>query len=288
MCGVEPGLLNNREAAGLLWVAVVGGFVLTRPNRQSVLRSLGGVFRTLVGPKLLLPLFAYGAWLTAAVWLASTVGLWTADLVKPTVLWGLFAGLAFYFNVTKPLKEDAYFKRAFIGAIGASALVEFVVNLKSFPLAVELITQPLVAVLAMTAIVARQNPEQQIVVKVSNVVTAGYGLMALAWATWSVLSNWHQVATTSLALELLMPVWLTPVALGFVYVLAIVMAYESAFMRIDWNAKGRSTWRLKAALLLTARLRLRVLRRLPGRPSFEASRKTTFGGARRVFASEAA
>lgn len=281
---MEEGVLNNREMAGLIWLVVLAVYVLWQPGRAKLLKSLGAAAGIIVTPKLLVPLVTYVGWLVGAVWLANRVGLWDAGLLKPTLLWGIFAGIALFFSWTKALDQEAFFKSALLAAIGVSIFVEFFVSFQSFPFAVELVVQPLVALAAMLAIVAERKPGQEIVVKAANAIIVGFGLVALVWVAWNVITRWTEIDGVVVVKEVLMPVWLAPIALAYVYVLAIYAGYEQAFKRIDWKADGRSTWRQKAAFLSVAGFRLKRLRRLNVTAQMRVAEETSFKSARRALA----
>lgn len=281
---METGLLTNRELAGLIWLAVLAVLVLWQPSRDKLIGSVAAASITLVAPVVLVPLILYAAWLAGAVWLADRVGLWGSELLKPTVLWVIFAGVGLYFSMTKALQQEDFFKSALLAAVGASVFVEFFVSFQSFPLVIELIAQPIVAVFAMMAIVAARRPGQEIVVKASSWITISFGLAAVAWVMWNVITRWQEIDGAGVIKEILLPFWLTPIALAFVYLLALYAGYEQAFKRIDWKADERSTWRQKAALVSVAGIRMRKLRRLHGAAQVRLADETSFKGARRAAA----
>ena len=282
---MEKGV-SNRELASLIWLGVVMAFVFLQPSRRKVADSLGKVVAALTTAKLLMPLAMYAGWLGSWIWLAQKVGVWDSGLLKPTLLWTIFSGIGLYFSLTKALQQEAFFKSAILATMAVSAFVEFFIGFQSFPLFVELVGQPVVAMFGMIAIVAARNPGQQAVVKVANAVLGGSGLAATAWVAWNIVTRWGEIDGASVVKELLLPVWLTPIALVFVYVVALFAGYEQVFKRIDWKAKGRTTWRQKAALFSVAGVRLKQLRRLHGGIQMRVAAETTFKGARSVVAQQ--
>lgn len=281
---MEPGLLTNREIAVLIWLGVLVAYLLGQPGRVELLRSFGAVARSAATPKLLLPFLLYFVWLAGSVWLALRLGLWNTSLLKPTVLWALFAGGAVYFSVNKALNQESFFKSALVAAVGASVTVEFFVSFQSFPLVVELVAQPIVALFAMVAVVAAREPGREAVVKLARWIVITFGFAAVAWVAWNVATRWQEIEVANVLRELLLPFWLTPIALLFVYALALLVGYEQAFARIDWKPGERSSWRQKLALLSVADIQLKDLRRISGLAQLQIAEETTFKGARRVAA----
>ncbi len=77
-------------------MVVIG--ILATDRERRVVGGIGSVFKTLLHPKMLVPLIAYVAWLGACVLAARHVGLWNAELTKPTLVWATFSGFALYFS----------------------------------------------------------------------------------------------------------------------------------------------------------------------------------------------
>lgn len=281
---MEDGVLNNRELAGLIWLGIILAYIVSRPERGRLAKSLGAVAVTLATPKLLVPMVMFVGWLAGGVWLADEVGLWEHGLLKPALLWSCFVGIGLYFGVTKAIQQESFFRSALLTTIGVSAFIEFFVSFQSFPLVVELIAQPVVALCAMTTIVAARRPGQEVLVKATNSVVVGFGFAAVAWVAWNLVTRWNEIDVGGVIREMLMLVWLTPIALAFVYFLALYVGYEQAFGRIDWKANGRSTWRQKVAMLSVAGVRLKRLRRIDGAGQLRVADEATFKGARRVLA----
>jgi hypothetical protein len=111
------------------------------------------------------------------------------------------------------------------------------------------------------------------------------GVLALAgFILIQVVRQWQQVTTRANLLELLLPVWLTLALLPFIYVASILLAYGSAFNRIDW-ALGKTSdgsWKAKLALVTVLRGRRVDASRFAGRWVSEAAAAPSFRAARRV------
>ena len=98
------------------------------------------------------------------------------------------------------------------------------------------------------------------IAKWANIYLSLYGLLAVTWAILHLAREWSAVNQQLLVLEFLLPIWLTPVALLFVYPLTVIAAYESAFLKIRFAAKGRRRFNHRLALVLRTGGSLRILR----------------------------
>ena len=66
-------LLNNRELATLIWIAVAAAWVLSRRDLRS---GIADIFKILVKPLLLLPLLGMLGWIALEIWAGGKLALW--------------------------------------------------------------------------------------------------------------------------------------------------------------------------------------------------------------------
>ncbi len=195
---------------------------------------------------------------------AARVGLWTSELLKPTILWILLSGLALPLNLNQAISRPTFFRNAIARTLGAAALLEFIVGLKSFPLPIELPGQALAVLFAGVSVYTKGDDEHATTHKVANGYLAIFGLSAASWAAVHLARNWATIDRAVVIREFLLPLWMTPIALAFVYLFALVAAHESALKRMRrWKKDGRLLGQ-RLAILLRANVRLGTLRLVTG------------------------
>lgn len=236
---MESGLFNNRELASLLWFAGIATWLLVRHRRSTVdaVRGLARAFRPVMAHFGL-----YGAWIAIVAVVGGRLGLWNVGLLKATVLWALLSGTGLFASTIDVLKGRRWFRRVIVSTIGATAVVEFFVNLKSFPLAIEIVPQPVVFLALVLPMVAR-DPEHQPV---------------------RTLAGW------------------TSTLIGFLYLFTLYMAYEQLLKRMTWRAQGKSILRQRIAVVASGGPRLSVLRDLQGGNDYEVVHASGFVAAWRA------
>ena len=72
-------VLNNRELASLIWLAVAAAWVLSRRDLRS---GIAGILKSLTNPLLLLPLLGLLGWIALEIWAGGKLGLWNTGLVS--------------------------------------------------------------------------------------------------------------------------------------------------------------------------------------------------------------
>lgn len=238
----------------MLVVASVGFSIL----RSNEVREAGRrVLNSFWDKKIVIPLVFFGSYIAASLWLASRIGLWNMDLLGPTIVWFLLAGIPMFVGITDALKDPSYWKRTIVGTFGIGVLVDFVMNLTDFGFQVELILQSILIVLALLYWVSGIEPRHASVRKALAVLL---GLVWVAFATLTIREIYDQrpsFALNELALSFALVLWLPLIALPCLYLIALYAAYENVFIRLSYGPLSKNlNRRTQLALVLGLNLRL--------------------------------
>ncbi|MPZ63016.1 MAG: hypothetical protein GEU93_17350 [Propionibacteriales bacterium] len=270
-------MVSSRELASLIWigVAAIGLSVLLIRSREGR-ASLVGVLRALAHPKVLVSLLAFFAYISACVWVADVVGAWTSSMLKETLIWTIISSFAVIFASTKADKDPDYFRKAFVAVFGINVVVEFIFGLVSFAFWLEFVLQPVLALLILLELVARQNAETP-VAKAVDWLLAGLGF---AFLGGTLLEVWSQSGDMDWVLQLrtfAMLVWLPITTIPFIYSLAWVMTYERVILQLRFRLGDERvpTW-MKAAVAVGFNRNLHDLGRIRGRGPYEVARSSSF------------
>ncbi len=245
---------------------------LRRSGRRGLLRSVSDIVSTLAKPKLLIPTLLYVVAVLGMLIPASRFGLWEPSRWKTTVIWLLVSGLGLLFSLNQAIEDATFFRRTVLRTLGVVGIVEFIANLESFALWVEIPGQ----LLAVTAITTTSLAEASAPRQIASTYLGIYGLCALAWGAWHLIGEWPQADHGVLIKEFLMPIWLAPVALLMVYAYAVLAAYESTFIRMRIIKEGGSLARQHLALVLRTGIWLPHLRLVRGQGAHRIARTDGF------------
>ena len=258
-------LFSNRELASLILLGLGGlvALVLVVKSRTTSLNSFRSAFSLLVSSKILFAvLLLYVGWVLVALIPASQLGLWEPGLWKPTILWLLLSGFGLLFTLNDAIEKPGFFQQVLVRRLGFLAIVEFLVNLESFALWVEIPAQVLAVLCAV--VMAAQNTKHAAAAKLADAYLVLFGLSALAWAGWHLVTNWSNADQGALVRELLLPIWLTPVALIFVYGRAVVDFHALIFRLMRRTKKEGPLAKQRLAMVMRTLLSLPSLRLFRG------------------------
>lgn len=269
---------DNRELAILLWLSVFLCWVLSKPELRS---GLGGVFRSFFQPFICLSLLAMAGYMALEVCAGARLGIWNSELVKPTLLWAVLSGGVMFFESNKAARDSRFFRTVLVETVAIGVFIEFFMNVFVMSLLTELIVQPVIAALAILRAVAGNKGENRQLRKFLHILLALTGFAFLAYTGWRTNTDWATLDLREVTLEFLLPVWLTAGLLPCIYVLSLVITYDSALRGVNWAAKdGRPRWRAWLALAAGLHFRHRDVnafnwnraRQLVEAPSLSAAR----------------
>ena len=85
------------------------------------------------------------------------IHFWNISATKDTILWTLGSAFGMYFSLNKVAQDENYFNNVILDNLKIVLLLEFVVNLYSFSLPVELIVIPIVSFIVLLNVLYHLN-----------------------------------------------------------------------------------------------------------------------------------
>jgi hypothetical protein len=273
---------NNREWAIFFWLVVFLTWALIKipGSRRSIVQLASTFFRPPLSP----------AWSVMAVWVAGEVLLavrvsaWDLQLTADTILWFITSALVMFMKLPEVGRRDHYFLRKAVEAFTITAVVQAYVSLVTLNLIGEFILQPILGFVALLYAFAQVKSDYRMVRILLERVLVLVSVALVVYVTSSLVHTWSDVDKPELLRQIGLPMWLTIGLLPCGYVLALYIAYNSAFFRIGFaSGRRRPSWRQRAALLLTLHLRLRAVSEFASVPWPERfASASTFAEQRRV------
>jgi len=269
--------LSNREWAVVVWLTV---FVLGAMLMKDVRSVFWGILKMLVHPKIAIPIVLFGVYIAGVVLIAWRFGLWDSDLIKDTIIWTLGPAFVLFFNLTRVGEQD-FLRRTVRHTLTMVVVLEFIVNLYSFSLPVEIVIVPATTVMALTAIVAGTKSEYAPVGRFLNWVLAIIGFGLVGHALDLVVRGWATLDKAGAVRELVLPIWLTLAIVPIIYVFGLLSVYETIFVRLRFVIhEPRERRHAKWALVSTLHFRAGSLAQFGGEWQHRLTQTHSFKDAR--------
>ena len=260
---MSESLLTNRElaliAALFFWTTVVVLLSRRGASGGGLGGSVRGLLSVIANKAILLPVVVYLCWMAAAFAAADAVGLWDVRLVKPAALWLLFSGLGLFGTGLEAAKQDGVIAGAFKRLVGVAVIFEFVANVASFSLFIEIPAQILAVPCGVVAALGSVQHEHRRAGNLASGYLMLFGVAALGWGITRLVADWKVIDKDLLWRELVMPLWLTPVALAFMALLALYFVYEVTFSVMGSESAVGLSWRHRLGVLARCGPRLRAI-----------------------------
>ena len=277
-------LLTNRETAlGISFVVLWSLIVIASARRDSNLGSLFiEVIKAATCHKILVALALFLGTIGIAIGVAHRIGLWVPTLTRSTVIWVVITGGGLFYRMGK--NEQSFFRDTLKQTVAIAVVVEFVANLESFSLWIEITTQLFAGVLGLLTMPVKDSEKQHAGLrKFANFYYLMLGSVAIIWAVWKM--EWRTANYGELALEFALPIWLSAVAVLYLYLLSIFAIHETTSVRMRiYSRKHHHTrrYRMKmVAIILRSGLSRRSAQTIGKRSGYIAE-ATGFGMAWRI------
>ena len=221
-------ILNPRELALLIWPGVAICFILIR---EQIRESFFVVIKAFFAARLVAVYTCMLAYTTLIIYCLLQLGLWDKSQLKNTIVWVLTVGL-FSFSDISPEKNTNYFKKALKDIFKFTAIIEFIINVYTFNLFIELLIIPIAVFIVGILAFAEREEQHKPVAKLMNGILSIFGLFLICYATYWIINDFSAFASKGTLNDFVMPPVLSLLFLPFVYLLSIFMGYENSFILI--------------------------------------------------------
>lgn len=225
-------MLNNREIATIIWVSL---FFLLALIKTKISSSLCNLSKALFAKQIALSIVGMLLYVYFLVLLFNKVGFWDESAIKDTMVWTFGVAFVMLINANKTGDDEHYIRRILIDNIKLVVVLEFIINMYSFSLLIEMVIVPVVTFLVLLRTYAEYKPVPRKVVTFLNYALSVFGTVILVATVHKIATNYRSFATLRNLRDFLLPPVLTMAILPFIYGLALFIKYESIFNRINFS-----------------------------------------------------
>ena len=254
---------NNREIALISYLLI---FIIWALTQKKIRKSFMPVVKAIMAWKILASIFALVIYVALVVYGLFKIGLWDKSLIKDSIYWTLGVGLVIMMSFDKALKEEHYFKNLVKENFKVLLIIEFIVGLYVFGIITEFILMPFVILFSMLLGYTEIYKEHEQVRKLINGLFGILGTVYLIYSGYHIYSDFNGFATTGNLKKFIFPILMSILFLPFAYTYALLVHFESLFVRLGFFLKDKKLRRFaKWRILLSVNFSiLRLKRMTPG------------------------
>ena len=221
---------NTREIAIILWLFVLIIWILFQKN---IRKSLFGVLKSLFQIKILSVIIAAIVYTGLAVLVLAKIGIWDWSLLKDTIYWFLAVAFVLLMNTNKVNQEKGFFIKILKDNLKIILVLEFILTLYTFNLIAEIILVPILVFIGAMSAVSELKKEYLPVKKLFDFILSLIGIFFIIFALGKVFGDFQNIMTSQNLKTFILPPLLTVAFIPFVYFFALIMAYETLFVRLS-------------------------------------------------------
>lgn len=223
----DLGPFSSREVATLFWLMLMLGWALSRSEvRSSFQALLQAAFKW----KIVVLCLLFWLWLSACTYFLASAGFWKLGVMKDTVLWGIFSGLAIVGRSVQLKDEGSLLRSFFHDSLAVSVVVEFMSNLYTFPLWIEVIVLPILTILMTFQYLAQRVPNGKTVERLFGCLAGFGGWLFLAYLCMAIYQHSQKLLAYDSLRQFSLPFILTAISVPAFYLIALYARYESLFV----------------------------------------------------------
>lgn len=232
--------INNREIASIFWVVIffVCCFVFSK-DRSDLFDTTKNLISAFFSKTIILLCIFLAIYSIFEVYFLWKFGFWEFFLLKETLLW---VGSAFgaLMVVTRTGTYQDKLRSILINSLTLSVVIEYITNLISFSLIIELILMPLLSFIVIMQVFASYKDEHKQLAKPANIILVFYILFLISYTTYIVIANPEKFNTTNEFKKFITPFLLTVIYMPFPYLFFIYNEHEEIRVVISWSSRDKS------------------------------------------------
>lgn len=233
-------ILNNREIAIALWFLVISIYIFSASKMAEVRSSFKRVLAALFNRKIMTVLCLMVVYMAIIISWLSELALWNFEQLKNTIFWFVSVGFLSLFKLEKIKQDKHFFKHSVLGSLKLLAILQFVVGVYTFPLWLEVLLAPALALLGIMLTIAETDKKYHQVRIFLEYFLSFFGIILVLYTLYMLMTDFGEFGKEKTAYDFFVPPLLTLSYLPFVFFMLIYSTYEQAFYRLKFSVRNRS------------------------------------------------
>lgn len=230
-------ILNNREIAIALWLLAISIYIFSSSKMAEVINAFKGP--SLFVRQIMTVLCLMVSYMAIVIYWLSELDLWNFEQLKNTVFWCVSVGFMSLFKLEKIKQDKHFFKHSVLDNLKLLAILQFVVGVYTFPLWVEVLLVPVLALLGAMLAIAETDRKHHQVKAFLEYCLFSLGVILIVYTLYMLVTDFGEFGKEKTAYDFFVPPLLTLCYLPFVFFMLVYSTYEQAFFRLRYSIKSR-------------------------------------------------
>jgi hypothetical protein len=233
--------LNNRESAIAVWLLALLLFALLKKDTR---RSVLGVVKSFFAWKIVTSYLLSIVYTCIGIYLLHRLHVWTLHQLKDAVLWCTISLMKTILQINQVNEKKDYFKDALKENLKFTLIIEFISETYTFSFLAEMFLISFLALLGMMLAFAGHDKKYTPLVAVLSRLLIFMGLATIFHALYEIVTHYGEFASADKLREFLLPPFLAIWFLPWLYVMSVVMRFETALIRFNLKRVKKPLYRL--------------------------------------------
>lgn len=168
----------------------------------------------------------------SVIWALESPGLFRIAQIKDAILWFIFTGFALAFLLANQ-RDTLSIKNALKNNIKLIIALEFIVNVYTFPLVIEIILFPILIIAGGIIVMNKYDSKYSSGDKYAKWILSLIGTGIILNVTINIIYDYRNFISINTLQDILLPPILTIIFLPFIYILMLYISYNSLFSRLS-------------------------------------------------------
>lgn len=246
---------TSREVARVIILCIYVLIVLLLlfvEDRKKLFQSLLEIVKQIASWKwqIWIVYIAYLIYVTTVFIIAHSMGFWSKELLKDTVIIAIFVGLYNLLKSDETLNGIGVINHTIKELFCLTAIFSAFYNLSHFSIWVELILQLCLIALAISTVICKNNPEIVSLGKFFEVIICIIGIWLIYITANQIITHLNEFNLGHETLLFAMSVWFPVSLIPFVYFFELFSSYQKTMLKGKWkNGKKNLPLQVRLAFL---------------------------------------
>lgn len=225
-------ILSTREWAVVIWGSI---FFLYAIMHRQIRESLWEVIKIFFGKKLRLLWGIILFYVLGVTLIFYHLPFWDNIYIKDIIVWFVFSGLIYCMNAGSKEADEKYIGKVLKDNFKFTVILEFVMNIFTFNIWIELAIIPITTVIVLMNIVAEQKEEYEKVHKLLDIVLAVAGFLVLYQTIKIGIREYKELNILNAFISFMIPIVYLMMIIPLEYALELYSKYEVLFVRMSFK-----------------------------------------------------